>query len=232
MAVRLRSGTVVLRDQADPTLKGYPCPYIAFVIQHRRRGPRRAPAHRRATCRPTGEQAKPYTKAELEKSSAATVFKPTGGLMTVCWIAVPLDAARPSVLTLFRGFQSPVGGADSLLDPASFDTLAELRSRFERKHEGVLHFAVTWRRAGVKDWNAGTDRGGGDDTPYVGPVWDSTRALDRDLAAVPRPGQPHRRQRRPLPAVRAPGGRPASRPRWAATSAATRSSRRRSPWTR
>jgi prepilin-type N-terminal cleavage/methylation domain-containing protein len=178
VVVRLRSGTVVLRDQADPTLKGYPCPYIAFVIltgdeahDARLKTAGDLPA--------SGEQAKPYTKSELEKSSAVTVFKPTGGLMTVCWIAAPMDAQRPSVLTLFRGFQSPVGGNDSLLDPASFDTVAELRARFEKKHEGVLHFAVTWRRAGVSDWNAGTDKGSGDDTPYVGPVWDSTRALEK-----------------------------------------------------
>ncbi|MFM8385447.1 MAG: type II secretion system protein [Planctomycetia bacterium] len=178
VGVRLRAGTVLLRDQADPGLKGYPCPYVAFVVHT---GDEANDPRLRTAGDPVraGETAKPYTKPELERATAGTVFKATGGLMTVCWLAVPLDAARPSVLTLFRGFQSPVGGPDSLLEPASFDTLAEVRARFEKKHEGVLHFAVTWRRAGVRDWEAGTDRGGGEDVPYVGPVWDSTRALDK-----------------------------------------------------
>ncbi len=178
VAVRLRSGSITLRDQGDPLLKTVPCPYIAFVI-HTGDEVNHARLRTAGDAPTTGETARPYVKAELDKAGAATVFKPTGGLMAVCWIAVPLDPTRPSVLTLFRGFQSPLGGADSLLEPASFDTLEEVRARFERKHEGVLHFAVTWRRAGVTTWEAGSDRGGGDDTPYVGPVWDSTRALER-----------------------------------------------------
>jgi hypothetical protein len=72
-----------------------------------------------------------------------------------------------------------VGGAGSLLDPSSFDSLLELDARFEERHRGVLHFGATWRRAGVASWEAGTERGSGDETPYVGPAWDSTRALDK-----------------------------------------------------
>ena len=176
--IRVRSGSITLRDQGDPLLKTIACPYIAFVI-HTGDEVNHARLRAAGDAPVSGETARPYVKAELDKAGAATVFQPTGGLMAVCWIGVPLDATRPSVLTLFRGFQSPLGGADSLLEPASFDTLQEVLARFEKKHEGVLHFAVTWRRAGVTSWEAGSDRGGGDDTPYVGPVWDSTRALER-----------------------------------------------------
>ena len=159
-------------------MKTIACPYLAFVI-HTGDEVNHARLRAAGDAPGTGETARSYVKSELDKAGAGTVFKPTGGLMAICWIAVPLDPLRPSVLTLFRGFQSPLGGPDSLLEPASFDTLEEVRARFEKKHEGVLHFAVTWRRAGVTTWEAGSDRGAGDDTPYVGPVWDSTRALER-----------------------------------------------------
>jgi hypothetical protein len=92
---------------------------------------------------------------------------------------LPRDPATPSLLTLYRGYRSPVGGPGSLLDPASFDSLAEIDAKFEERQRGVMHFGVTWRRAGVRSWEDGSQRGSGEETPYVGPTWDSTRALDK-----------------------------------------------------
>jgi hypothetical protein len=86
-----------------------------------------------------------------------------------------MDARYPGLLSVFRGYRAPVGGADSLLDPANFDSITKIRAKFDLRHEGVLHFAVTWRRVTADSWDM--SRGAGEDTPYVGPVWDSTRAL-------------------------------------------------------
>lgn len=176
--LRLRSGAITLRDQGAAEIKAVPCIFLSFVIHTGDEA--NDPRLRTAGDAPlAADTARPFVRAEVEKAGPNTVFQPTGGLMEVCWIAVPRDPANPALLTLYRGYRAPVGGTGSLLDPASFDSLAEIDARFEERHRGVLHFGVTWRRAGLGSWEEGTDRGSGDDTPYVGPVWDSTRALDK-----------------------------------------------------
>jgi hypothetical protein len=176
VAERLRSGHLLLREAADAALRSQPCPYLAFVVSTGDEGhdPRLRTA---GDAPPPTEKAKAFTKAEVDKAARNTVFQPTGGRMEVCWIAVPTNPAFPALYTVFRGYRAPVGGAETLLDPANFDTLAKIRAKFDLRHEGVLHFAVTWRRVTAAGWDLTPGRGSGEDTPYVGPVWDSTRAL-------------------------------------------------------
>jgi prepilin-type N-terminal cleavage/methylation domain-containing protein len=177
VAVRLRSGHVLLREAADTSLKGQPCPFLSFVISTGEEGydPRLRAA---GDTPPPGGAPLRFSKAEVDKAAPGSVFLATGGLMEVCWIAVPLDPQHPGILTVFRGYRTPVGGNGSLLDPANFDSVTKIRAQFDLRHEGVLHFAVSWRRATAQTWDETGAQGSGDDTPYVGPVWDSTRALD------------------------------------------------------
>ncbi len=176
---RLRSGTVRLTEAADATLRSHPCPYLAFVVStgEEAHDPRLVRAGDPVA---PGQAPKPYVKGEVDKADRDTVFHATGGRMEVLWIAVPLDPAHPAVLSLFRGYRSPVGGAESLLDPANFNTLTKIRARCDLRHEGVLHLGITWRRVTARDWQEVAGRGAGGDVAYVGPAWDSTRALDKD----------------------------------------------------
>jgi hypothetical protein len=173
--VRLRAGTVVLREGP---LKDLPCPYAAWVVSVA--AARGDPALRQAgdvAASPATPQ-RPYVPAEVDKGEAGAGFRATGGLMEVAYVAVPEDPAFPAVLTLYRGFRSPVGGAESLLLPENLDTLLEIRRACRPIARGVLHFGLLWRRVFATDWNetAGTV---GETDPYVGRVWDSTRALER-----------------------------------------------------
>jgi prepilin-type N-terminal cleavage/methylation domain-containing protein len=178
VGVRLRSGMLVLREPADTSLKTHPCTYLAFVIGTGDEG--HDPVLRTAgDPTATGDAPKPFAKNEVDKAASGVVFQATGGLMEVCWIAVPLDPRYPSVLSVFRGYRAPVGGTESLLDPANFDSIAKIRARFDLRQEGVIHFAVTWRRVTATTWEDSGARGVGDDVAYVGPVWDSSRALER-----------------------------------------------------
>jgi prepilin-type N-terminal cleavage/methylation domain-containing protein len=178
VAERLRSGTLLLREAADSSVKSQPCTYLSFVISTGDEGhdPRLRTA---GDTPPLSETAKAFTKAEVDKSARGTVFLPTGGRMEVCWIAVPMDPRYPGVLSVFRGYRAPVGGPETLLDPANFDTVTKIRAKFDLRHEGVLQFTVTWRRVIADTWNETVGRAAGDDVPYVGPMWDSTRALER-----------------------------------------------------
>lgn len=178
VAVRLRSGSVLLKEAADTALRAHPCVYLAFVVSTGDEG-HDARLRTAGDTPPAGEKAKPFVKSEVDKAARGVVYQPTGGRMEVCWIAVPMDPRHPGLLSVFRGYRTPVGGPDTLLDPASFDSLTKIRKSFDLKHEGVLQFSVLWRRANATSWDETAARGGSDDTAYVGPVWDSTRALDK-----------------------------------------------------
>lgn len=183
VVIRLRAGYVRLKD-LPPELKETDCPYVAFVIAM-------ADEWRDALLRrdvPPGVQPKEYVPEEVNAPTRdAAVFQPAGGLLEVCWIAVPGDppegqAADPvSILTLRRGFRAPIGGEGSLLDPTNLDSLEKVRKRCPVEERGVLHFSALWRNAFAASWDESLAGGPGvDDTdPYVGAVWDSTRALDR-----------------------------------------------------
>jgi prepilin-type N-terminal cleavage/methylation domain-containing protein len=172
--VRLRAAVIRMRDVPEGPLKDAPCPYVAFVTSL---GTDRSdPLLRRA-----GDQKLPgmrvYDPAAADQADPQTAFLATGGLMEVCYVAVPEDPAAPAVLTLYRGFRTPIGGAGSLLDPANVDSLAEVQKACRVFERGLLHFGVTWRRIFATSWTL-TEGAVGETDPYVGAAWDSTRALD------------------------------------------------------
>jgi hypothetical protein len=171
--VRVRSGFVVLRDVPEGPLKDAPCPYVAFVTTIGRSGSDRA---LRAAGNEIVPDAKPYVPEQAEKGGGDALL-PTGGLLEVCYVAVALDPAAPSILTLFRGFRSPVGGPDSLLEPENLDTLDEIQKACRVRARGLLHFGVLFRRVFATSW-VETVGPVGETDPYVGRVWDSTRARD------------------------------------------------------
>ena len=129
----------------------------------------------------TGPDLKEYVPAEREVPDPDAAYKPTGGRMEICYIAVPEDPLYPALLTLYEGFRTPVGGEGTLLDPANLDTIREIRERCRPVATGILHFGITWRRVFAKNWDA-TQGKVGEREAYVGSTWDSTRALDKQFA--------------------------------------------------
>ncbi len=184
---RLRATSFVLRDLPE-ALKGLPAYYIGLTIDAT--GDRSDAILRRA-----GERAAPGMKPivpEEEESDLldTTYFLPTGGLREIVYIAVPGDPETygdpdvvqyPGLLTLYYGWRSPVGGPNSLLDVGNLDSIAEIRKACRPVAEGLIHFGVLWRRVFSHDWEPTTGRVGETDG-YVGGVWDSTRALDKEFA--------------------------------------------------
>jgi prepilin-type N-terminal cleavage/methylation domain-containing protein len=173
--VRLRSGTITLRD-APPGLRDVRCTYFAFVTATTEEW-RDALLRRDVT---PGATPKEYVPSEVNQAGGTdAAFLPPGGLMEVCWLAVPEDPAQPGVLTLRRGYRAPIGGADSLLDPANVDSLPEIEKRCPVVERGVLHFSVLWRNAFATSWDTGVGSGAADTDPLVDSTWDSTRGLDK-----------------------------------------------------
>jgi len=124
-----------------------------------------------------GPDRKALTPTEVDRANPNTRFEPTGGLREVCYVAVPEDPDYPALLTLYHGWRSPVGGEGSLLEPESLDTLREIHEACRPIATGLLYLGVTWRRVFATDWEP-TMGGVGEHDPYVGRIWDSTRALD------------------------------------------------------
>jgi prepilin-type N-terminal cleavage/methylation domain-containing protein len=196
-AIRLRSGWVKIAELPPEWPKAF---YVAFARTNARET--EDPILRQAGTAPVvpGQAPKAYEPAVIDAGGpgVATIGAP-GGLMEVVWIAVPEDPdperRKPSpappvpgqewpkgVHVLYRLFRAPVGGPKSLLDPASFDSLAEIRAAGRVMHEGVLHFGATFRNVFSKSWTDGAGSGRVQDgQAYVGSVWDSTRALDKDF---------------------------------------------------
>lgn len=189
VGIRLRSGFVQLAQVADENFKQVPCPYLAFVVADASEWSNKL--KRRAGEVPTaGGSQRALTPTTVLEGDRDTRYLPTGGLMEVVWIAVPSDVMRgpgeggpsyPAVMTLYRGFRTPIGDPEkSLLDPANFDTPDEIRKACRPVAEGLLHFGALWRRVFATDWEAGLGVGLGETSPYVGPVWDSSRGVDKD----------------------------------------------------
>ena len=173
--VRLRAGTILLRDVPDGPLRDQACPYAAWVVDLS--GNRGDPVIRRAGER-SGPDLKDVVPAEVDKAGPETAFLPTGGLREVCYVAVPEDPDFPALLTLYFGWRSPVGGERSLLDPQNLDTLVRIREACRPVARGLIHFQIVWRRVFAPTWDPTTGAVGETD-PCVGVTWDSTRALDR-----------------------------------------------------
>jgi len=187
-AVRLRAGYLTLRNTGDERFKNYPCFYMAWVTTNASEWSDRL--KRRAGETPKGDgELKSLTPGSIAGSDADTRYRATGGLTEVVWIAVPRDLMEkrakdeviyPAILTLYRGFRSPIGDPDkSLLVPENLDERDEILKACRPVAEGLLHFGAKWRRVFATTWDAEIGVGQGDTAPYVGPVWDSTRALEK-----------------------------------------------------
>lgn len=196
-AIQFRLGRVKLAEFDD---SWGTFPYVAFVRTNAREG--EDPLLRQAGSVPVtpGVPTRVYDPSAVDtltgSSTVASLVAP-GGMMEVVWIAVPEDpdparrapSASPIVLgpewprgmlTLYRLFRAPAGGEKTLLNPKNFDSLAKIRAAGRPMHEGVLHFGVTVRNIFARSWNDGGGTGPvADGQPYVGQVWDSTRALDK-----------------------------------------------------
>lgn len=184
--VRLRAGYVKLTKTGVAAFKDYPCYYIAFVVADANEGADRL--RRRAGEVPAkGGQLKPLTPGTVGDRDAR--YLATGGLMEVVWIAVPSSAMTaddpsapvyPAMLTLYRGFRTPIGDPErSLLNPANLDTPAKIAAACRPVARGLIHFGATWRRAFATGWDTELGVGLGEQAPYVGPLWDSSRAFEK-----------------------------------------------------
>lgn len=132
-----------------------------------------------------GEDVKDVTPETVALADDKTRFLPSGGLFEVCYIAVPENPNFPSILTLYRGFRAPIGHPEhSLLLPGNLDTIAKIKKACRPVATGLTHFGITWRRVFASSWEPDTLRQGpgGSLTKYVGPVWDSTRGVDKGWA--------------------------------------------------
>jgi prepilin-type N-terminal cleavage/methylation domain-containing protein len=185
---RLRAGFVKLKQVGGTTFKDFPVYYIACVVADANEGADRL--RRRAGEVPAkGNDLKDLTPKTVIEGDKDTRYKATGGHTEVLWIAVPAAVMRaagevgpdyPAILTLYRGFRSPIGTpGKSLLMPENFDTPAEIKAACRPIAEGLLHFGARWRRVFAKSWELNLAIGYGERAPYVGPVWDSTRALEQ-----------------------------------------------------
>lgn len=186
--VRLRAGFIKPQRVGDPLFKDVTWPYIAFVVGDANEGADRL--RRRAGEIPAkGNELKPLTPTSVIQGDRDTRYRATGGLTEIVWIAVPtalMDEVGPSglkwpaLMTLYRGFRTPIGHPEkSLLDPTSLDTVAEVKEACRPVARGLLHFGATWRRVFADSWEQELGIGLGEQAPYVGPVWDSTRALEK-----------------------------------------------------
>lgn len=187
--VRLRAGFGKLRDTIDPLFKDAPFYFLALVVADA--GEWSDPLKRRAgEVSVKGAGLKPLTPETVQGGDMDTRYLPTGGLTEVLWIAVPQDVMdppkkdaprHPAILSLYRGFRTPIGDPEkSLLDPENFDTAAKIRKSCRLVAEGLVHFGAVWRRSFATDWTLEEGIGLGETAPYVGPTWDSTRALDTE----------------------------------------------------
>lgn len=172
---RLRSTFILLRDVPEGPLKGLPCFYAAWVMDI---GGVRGDPLLRAAGLETGPDLKELTPAAIDAANVDTRFKATGGAQEVCYIAVPEDPDHPGILTLYRGFRSPVGGEETLLEEGNLDTLEKVHQRCRKVATGVLHVGILWRRVFARDWERTPGRIG-ETEPYVGTIWDSTRGIDK-----------------------------------------------------
>ncbi|MDF1701802.1 MAG: prepilin-type N-terminal cleavage/methylation domain-containing protein [Planctomycetota bacterium] len=188
--VRLRAGYIKLKKTGDTVFKDYPCPYIAFVVADANEGADRL--RRRAGEVPARDgELKDLTPKSVIEGDAGTRYRATGGLTEIIWIGVPTsvmdgdpDALQwPAILTLYRGFRTPIGHPEkSLLIPENLDSPAKIKAACSPVAKGLLHFGATWRRVFAKSWEIDLSVGMGEQAPYVGPAWDSTRALDKTWA--------------------------------------------------
>jgi len=165
-----------------------PCRYLAFVRDLRGLGEIEVYALRAGR--------NPKADAYIDGKDDEEEFKqnrhmPTGGEIEVLWIWLP-DPEDPGLGAVHRAYRTPIGGKDTLLDPANFDDYGELVRNIKPApvfQEVLLfdvyfwtQFTTTWQ------WSEGEPVVTGRPTsrtaleqgpPPCGPsrVWDSTRGM-------------------------------------------------------
>jgi prepilin-type N-terminal cleavage/methylation domain-containing protein len=175
-ANRLRSGWVKLVDASQDTPPAY---YVALTRTNGRESEDPQLREAGTTARASETDMKAYEPATVDSGVVGNMLAP-GGLLEVVWIAIPDDPEAKGVLTLYRLFRAPPGGPKSIVEPKAFDSIAKVHALGRAIQEGVLDFRVTFRNVFATTWDDGRVRTGriADGDPYVGAVWDSTRALD------------------------------------------------------
>jgi hypothetical protein len=176
-ACRLRSGWVKLTDLPSEVAPVY---YAAFVRTHARESEDPQLRDAGSASAATAGEMRAYEPATVDGGAVGGPLLAPGGLLEVVWVAVPEDPDLPGILTLYRLFRAPAGGPKSIVDPRAFDSLGKIRVLGRVVQRGVLDFRITWRNVFAQSWADGAVRAGRvqDGEPYVGEVWDSTRALD------------------------------------------------------
>ncbi len=178
--VRLRSGWLKMADMASEVAQ--PCYYVAFVRTNALET--EDPSTRDAGSVGTqgAGQLQSYEPQTAESGVSGNMLA-TGGLLEIAYVAIPDDDAYPGMLTLYRMFRAPIGGEKSLLNPANFDSRPKVHVAGRPVAHGVIHFGATFRNVFAKSWDDGLGSlRVTDGQPYVGAVWDSTRAIDKTFA--------------------------------------------------
>lgn len=131
-------------------------------------------------------EAKSYLDQDKDAEEAAKGdLKPTGGLMEVFWTALATPGEDPAILTLYRGYRSPIGGEGSFMPTRPGDDPGATEPERGPKHRkevlkvtkpvlgGVLYFGVDFWDRHTTTWDDAVKPGSG------GPlrVWDSTRGI-------------------------------------------------------
>ena len=175
---RLIAGTFKLKNLGSE--RASECYFVGFVRSNAREG--EDPFLRNAGSTPagTGVDLRAYDPAAVESGATGNLLA-TGGLQEIVYVAIPEDPDMPGMLTLFRLFRAPAGGPKSLLQmvgttPVNFDSIEKIRTAGRPVLDGVLHFGATFRNVFATSWSDGGANKFVDGSPYVGAVWDSTRA--------------------------------------------------------
>jgi prepilin-type N-terminal cleavage/methylation domain-containing protein len=183
--IRLIAGTFKPKDTGSD--RGIESVYVGFVRSNAREAEDPILRSAGATGGAAGVPLRSYDPAAVESGVTGNLLA-TGGMMEVVYVAIPDDPDRIGMLTVYRLFRAPVGGPGSLLEmvagiPVNFDSVKKIRAAGRPVLEGVVHFGVTFRNLFATSWNDGLGSGKVlDGSPYVGNVWDSTRALNPAFA--------------------------------------------------
>ena len=178
---RLEAGTFKLKNLGSE--KATDVYFVGFTRSNAREGEDAILRTAGSTPAGTGVQLKAYEPATVESGTTGNLMA-TGGLQEIVWVAIPDNPDMPGMLTLYRLFRAPAGGPKSLLEmvggvPVNLDSVQKIHTAGRPVLDGVIHFGVTFRNVFATSWTDGAGAGKVQDgSPYVGPIWDSTRATD------------------------------------------------------
>lgn len=140
-----------------------------------------------AWLRRAGDTAGAERATSLLGNPDPTSLLPTSGLAESLYFTTRLPGA--DLPSLLRAVRTPIGGPDTLTDPATWDRLDRLLEGALPIADDVLHFGVEFWRPGTDAWTAAewvepeTPAGGQPPGPplFATTSWDSTRALASEL---------------------------------------------------